>query len=178
MKYSNKTRKHIVRLNVFDNNKSFTLHFPFKSGNILLFLVIHLISLVYFLSICLCMYLCTCVCMCLSIYECMCLSMYVCMYYLPICKYPCICVHMYVYIHQCKYVSNHVNVYMCICTYLWSNLLVLLMTPKSRIEDFPAGHLVSKNLDSCSSQDSALDKNLRTLDKIKHSYSIDFCQIA
>ena len=58
------------------------------------------------------------------------------------------------------------------------------MTPKFRIEDFSAGHIVNKNLDSkkkktnldsCSSQDSALDKNLRTLDKVKHSYSIDFC---
>lgn len=103
--------------------------------------------------------------------------MYACIY-LPICKYPCICVHMYVYIHPCKYVFNHVNMCVCIFTYLWSTLLVLLMTPKSRIEDFSAGHIISKNLDSCSSQDSALDKNLRTVDKVKHSYSIDFCQIA
>lgn len=127
------------------------------------------------------MYVFMYLCMYVSIYIWMFASIYVCMH-VSISLF----VNNHVFVYICMYLSIHVNMYVCIFTYLWPNLLVLLMTPKSRIEDFSAGHIISKNLDSkkkkktnnldsCSSQDSALDKNLRTLDKVKHSYSIDFC---
>lgn len=111
-----------------------------------------------------------------GMYLCMCISMYLSMH-----VHACMYLYMYLCMYLSIYTHTHLSMYICMCECMYLCIYVSISDSiglcrsqplKFSIGDFPASHLINKILSSCSSQHPALDKNLRTLNEIKHSRSI------